>query len=267
MSPPGRTQGERRRACAAFRQPLRPALSLALALALALSGCAGGPPAPDWALEARSGLERFSRAELEGRGTVAQAEFARARAALAATGEPARVARAELLRCATRVASLDAEGCPGFDALAIDATAEDRAYAAYLAGRAGAADLAALPEAQRALAASGPSPEALRGAADPLSALVAAGVAVRRLAGEPPAPAGAGGPQGADPRALAAAAVDRAAAQGWRRPLLAWLGLQRRLALRDGDTALAERLGRRIALAGGEPPAAPGPAPAGSAPR
>jgi hypothetical protein len=71
---------------------------------------------------------------------------------------------------------------------------------------------------------------------DPLSRLVAIGVLFQR--------------GGASPEAIALA-VDTASAQGWRRPLLAWLGVQLELAETAGDTAAAEQLRRRIALAGG----------------
>jgi hypothetical protein len=47
-----------------------------------------------------------------------------------------------------------------------------------------------------------------------------------------------------------AAAVDTASSQGWRRPLLAWLGVQEQRARAAGDDAAVERIRRRIALAG-----------------
>jgi hypothetical protein len=78
---------------------------------------------------------------------------------------------------------------------------------------------------------------ALRGVADPLARLVAAGVLVRR---------------GATNRAAIEVAVDTASDQGWRRPLLAWLTLQRTLAEQAGDTAAADRLRRRIELVAGQ---------------
>jgi len=43
-------------------------------------------------------------------------------------------------------------------------------------------------------------------------------------------------------------AVDTASAQGWRRPLLAWLGVQAMRAEKSGDTVEAQRLHRRIDL-------------------
>ena len=43
-------------------------------------------------------------------------------------------------------------------------------------------------------------------------------------------------------------ASDTASAQGWRRPLLAWLGLALKSAQAAGQTELAETLQRRIQL-------------------
>ena len=46
----------------------------------------------------------------------------------------------------------------------------------------------------------------------------------------------------------AAQAVETASHQGWRRPLLAWLGVQARLADERGDAAEAARIRRRMDL-------------------
>jgi hypothetical protein len=48
---------------------------------------------------------------------------------------------------------------------------------------------------------------------------------------------------------LVALAVDTASQQGWRRPLLAWLGVQEQLAEARGDATEAARVRRRIAIA------------------
>jgi hypothetical protein len=50
--------------------------------------------------------------------------------------------------------------------------------------------------------------------------------------------------------AVIAAAVDTASAQGWRRPLLAWLGVQQQRASAAGDLAAGAALQRRIDLVG-----------------
>ena len=196
-----------------------------------LTACASGPPTPDWQLEAKSAMDRAVAAYLEGDSRVEQAEITRARAALARTGRPDLLANAELLRCATRVASGVFEPCAAFEALRPDATAPQRAYADYLRGQLQPPDAALLPEAQRGVAAGNTA--AALGQKDPLSQLVAAGVLLQ---------AGKGS------NALSEAAVNTASAQGWRRPLLAWLGLQLKQAEQGGQTAEMTRLQRRIAL-------------------
>lgn len=210
---------------------MRPALLLA---AILFAGCAGTPP-PAWQSDAQGSLERSRSAWLSGNARVAQAEFDRARALLAATGRADLVARAELVRCATAVASLDFGDCPGFEAIRADAPADERAYAAYLAGKATADDIARLPAHHRA-AASGDA-GSLAGIEDPFARLVAAGVLMRT---------GRATPEGI------AVAIDTASAQGWRRPLLAWLTVQKQRAEQAGDAGAVEAIGRRMRLVGGD---------------
>jgi hypothetical protein len=208
------------------------------ALALLLAGCGNNPPVPDWQMNAKNGIDRATAAYMEGNTRVEAAEFKRAREALASTGKVDLIIRAELTRCAARVASLVFGDCLDYDKLAPDASPADRAYAAYLAGRAGAADIALLPQQHQAAAAAvndAAAASAVHAIADPLSKLVAAGAAFEAGKGSPP---------------LVAEAVDTASAQGWRRPLLAWLGVQALLAEQAGDTAEVQRIRRRIALAG-----------------
>jgi hypothetical protein len=210
--------------------------------ALLLAGCGNNPPVPDWQMNAHSSIERATTAYMSGNARVEAAEFARARDALSSTGKVDLIIRAELIRCAARVASLVFEDCAGYDKLSQDASPADRAYAAYLAGRLpgpGAADIALLPEQHRAVAAAtsdAAAAGAVQAIADPLSRLVGSGVLLR---------AGRATPQ------LLADAVETASAQGWRRPLLAWLGVQAMRAEQAGDTAEAQRIKRRIALTGG----------------
>jgi len=206
-----------------------------------LAGCAGKPPAPDWQLNAYSASDRAVQAYLDGRQRVESAEFARARSEIARTGDAAQLARLELLRCAAQVASLDLAPCTRFDALAQDATPAERAYARYLAGRADPADIALLPQAQQAAARAGPEQAAavIAGQSDPLAQLVAAGARFAR---------GQASPQ------LVQLAVDTASRQGWRRPLLAWLGVQEKLAEGRGDEPQAARLRRRMAIVNQEKP-------------
>lgn len=223
---PARHRGE-----AAVRRALAPTLLCAAAL---LGGCGSTPP-PDWQMRASGAMERYQQAWLAGATRAADAEFSNLRGALAATGQASLVARAELTRCALQVAALDIGPCPGFELLRADAAAAEQAYADYLAGQAlDAARVALLPPAQRR-AAQGGNAQAVRAIEDPLSRLVAAGVLVRR---------GQGSPE------LLALAADTASAQGWKRPLLAWLGAQAIAAQQRGDADEAQRLRRRMDLVG-----------------
>jgi len=208
----------------------------ALAAVLLLAACAGGPPPAEWRLQSHGALSAFEGAYLRGNARLAELEFARARAELASTGSAELVARAELLRCALRAASLELDDCPGFQALAPDAGAPERAYAAYLAGNWQGLDAALLPAPHRAVMARGDG--AIPAIEDPLARLVAAGVLFRL---------GRVGPAGIG------AATEAAAANGWRRPLLAWLGVQEKRAEAAGDAAAAARIRRRIELVGGAP--------------
>ncbi|MYM36359.1 hypothetical protein GTP38_18665 [Duganella sp. FT94W] len=207
-----------------------------LIAAVLLAGCGNNPPVPDWQMNAKNGIDRAIDAYMEGKANLEAAEYQRARAALSSTGKVDLIIRAELTRCAARVASLVFEDCAGYDKLAQDAAPTERAYAAYLAGRASAADIALLPPQHQAVAAATSdaiAASAVQAIGDPLARLVASGVMLRSGKASPP---------------LLANAVDTASAQGWRRPLLAWLGVQAMRAEQAGDAAEAQRIRRRIAL-------------------
>ena len=214
--------------------PVTMKLAFALSTVLVLAACSSGPRPPDWQVEAKGSMERSVAAYMEGNSRVGAAELARARSQLSRTGRPDLLATAELLHCASRVASLVFEPCAGFEPLRADATPSQRAYADYLRGQAQAETIALLPPAQRATAAGDAS--ALSGIADPLSQLLAAGVLLQTGRASP---------------AVIALAIDTASAQGWRRPLLAWLGVQLQRAEQGGDAQEAARLHRRMAIAQG----------------
>jgi hypothetical protein len=204
-------------------------------LALLVVACANTPPVPDWQMNAKGALERAHEAYLSGNNRVEAAEFARARSEVARSGRPDLLARLELSRCATRVASLVIEPCTAWAELDPDAAAPERAYAAYLAGQVLPRQVAQLPQQHRALALPGATVPvaALQAVADPLARLVAAGVLLQTGRADP---------------GVIRLAIDTASAQGWRRPLLAWLGVQALRADAAGDSADAQRIRRRMAL-------------------
>ncbi len=203
---------------------------LAILLIAFAAGCSSSSKVPDWKINAIGHVERFTEAYLKGDNRVEAREFDLARAETARTGKPEQVARIELNRCGTRVASLVFEPCAGFEPLRQDAGDAERAYADYLEGRVlSAAQAALLPEHHRAVA-TGAAIATLPPASDPLGRLVAAGVLLRRTQASP---------------AVVEQAVEAASHQGWRRPLLAWLGVQARLAEQRQDAEEAARIRRR----------------------
>jgi hypothetical protein len=213
----------------------RAGLLAATGAATIVAACAGPLP-PDWQLNAKSALDRSIAAYLAGDTRTADAEMQRARVEIARTGRPDLLARAELMQCAARIASLEFTPCERYDALAPDAAPAERAYADYLAAHVAADRVALLPPAHRT-AATAASDQAATAAVQaieqPLSRLIAAGVLLRKAQASP---------------SVLAFAVETASAQGWRRPLLAWLEVQRLRAEKLGDREEAARLQRRIAV-------------------
>lgn len=214
-----------------------------LCAVLLLCACASTPPPPEWQANAHSALQSFTDAYLSGNTRVADADFNRAKAELARTGRPDLMARAELTRCAVRMASLEWDACAAYAPFAQDATPQEQAYAAYLAGRWTDVNPVLLPAHHQALVLgvradkdhnNRPIPaNRLIDMPDPLAQLVAAGVLLRT---------------GHITPAEIMTAVDTASAQGWRRPLLTWLGVQRQQTLMAGDADMAARLQRRMDL-------------------
>ena len=180
---------------------------------VALAACSSAPPAPDWQANAAGSLQAFQSRYLAGDTKGADDAFVFARSELTATGRADLVARAELIRCAAQVASLVFEPCEGFERLRADAGAEERNYADYLEGRV-------------------PRPPS----SEPFSQLVAYGVQMRTASITAQGIAGA---------------VDISSREGWRRPLLAWLGVQLKRAEAAGDSETAARLKRRMELVSG----------------
>lgn len=218
--------------------------------ALLLSACASAPPPPDWQASAYSALNHYTSAYLEGNNRVADFEFARVKSDIARTGRPDLMAKIELVRCATQVASLMFEPCTGYLVVAADAQPAEQTYADFLAGRWSTLKVERLPEHYRELVAqslhSAPQPSGMASPVsplsqikDPLARLVAASLLLKKELLTP---------------VDIALALDSASNQGWRRPLLAWLGVQHKRVQAAGDTAAAASLQRRIDLVLQTPP-------------
>lgn len=224
--------------------PFAPMLAMRCLVVL-LTACSTSPPVPDWQMNAKDALDRSLAAYLRGNPQIEMQEFEQARREIARTGRFDLLARAELTRCAGRVASLVLDECSAFEQMRQDAAAPERAYADFLAGRLRPEDAGLLPARYRAVAAStsdAAAGAALRDIADPLSRLIAAGVVFRAGRATP---------------VMLEDAVETASAQGWRRPLLAWLGVQAMRAEQAGAREEAARLRRRIDFVQGSGTASP----------
>ena len=208
--------------------------TLAATLLFACAGCAV-TPAPSWQADTHDALDAFSAAYLAGNSRAADRYFRDARSAVAGTGRPDLVARVDLYRCAMGTAALDYDACTGIEANDADLTETDRAYGAFLSGKAEAPQAAKLPEQYRAVAVAKDADvvAALGKIKEPVSRLVASGALFRasRLS-----------PDGL------AVAVDTASEQGWRRPLAAYLNVQLKLAEQGGNAAAVAALRKRIDL-------------------
>jgi hypothetical protein len=203
--------------------------------AVALMTACAAQPTPEWQANAHGALQRASRAFLEGAERVADAEWRTAQSELARTAQPHLVFRGALMRCAVEQSALQVHACTPDIASLRHAADADAAYTRYLAAAHLPADVPLLPEAHQAVASAllaGIAPNLLA-VSEPLSRLVAASVVLQK--------------QGVD-AALLQTAVDTASAQGWRKPLLAWLRLQLLHAQQQGDTALAQKAEHRMAV-------------------
>jgi len=223
---------------------------IVLGTALLLGACASAPPPPDWQTNAFAALGRYSSAYLEGNTRVADFEFNRAKNEVARTGRPELMARVELVRCALQSASLDFSACTGYLALAADALPAEQSYADFLAGHWSTLEPDLLPVPYRALVVQGsancPQPAQTSGAPaatappnisrlepiqDPVARLIAASMLLKMKC---IAPVDIG------------LAADTASSQGWRRPLLAWLGVMHQRAQASADASAVASLQRRI---------------------
>jgi len=217
-------------------EPISGWLIGALAIALTLSGCSSSPPPANWKMNAVSLLEHAQQRWLEGDSKTADLALVNARKEVAQSGRIDLLARTELSACATKVASLDFSACSAFDLLANDASPNDQAYARFLAGDWTGLDVKTLPAHYADLLSAKDDSAANRAAAEvkeALPRLIAIGLLFR--AGR------------ADPTSMNIA-LDTASERGWRRPLLAWLEVQKTRAINSGDTAAAATLQRRIDL-------------------
>lgn len=203
-----------------------------LLLCLLLLSCSSTPLPPDWQVNSHSALNTAVTAYLKGNNRLAEVEFSRAHHEIASTARLDLLARSMLVRCAARVASLELDNCPEYQPLAADAGPAEQAYASFILGHWENLQAALLPQQYQAFVAR-PSPATLAEIEDPLARLIAAGILLRTHRLEP---------------SVLSLATQTASEQGWRRPLLAWLGVQAKLAEDRGNLDELAKIRRRMDL-------------------
>lgn len=208
----------------------------ALLITLLLSACGGSPPAPDWKKDSVSLIGKYSKAELKGENKLAERYFEQALNATGSAGKLEDTARLNLIRCATRQASLILEPCAAYQEIARHSpNVEDETYYRFITGQWEKVDSSKLPAQYRDFFSSQGAARhtALTKIADPLSRLIAISVAVQRKQADD---------------VILTLATDTASEQGWRKPLLVYLKLLENRASLAGDHTRVKALHARIKL-------------------
>lgn len=161
-----------------------PLAFVALLLALLLAACGTPEPRePAWQGAARGALNDYVRLRLEGNDILAARTYSSALERMRDGGDLDGLHTVALARCAMDTALLKHGECSEFSLRAAGARAEALAYHDWLRGTLPASRIAQLPERYRAFAAAvasgqaGAVTAALRAISDPISRMVATGVA------------------------------------------------------------------------------------------
>jgi hypothetical protein len=211
-----------------------------LSLILLLAGCSS-KPTPVWIASGHRYLETFTQDYLTGRAPpITEIHFRNAVEEIKKGGDADLLGKAWLTRMALQVAALaemEEGDYPKIEAAQSIPTNHN--FYLFLRGNATAVDVSLLPQSYRPFWTTFRSGDSAKAAVaiaaikDPLSRLIAAGLAVRhRLENE----------------TILQTAVETASRNGWKKALLAWLERLNSFLEAAGDPAGAAAVSRRIDL-------------------
>ena len=205
---------------------------------LLLAGC-GAKPAPVWIAAGHKQLETFKQDFLTGREpAITEFHFRKAVEEIKKGGDADLLGKAWLTRMALQVAVREElEEGEYLKTEAAEAVPANRNFYRFLKGDAATVDVSLLPEPYRPFWIAFRSGDAAKAAVaitaidDPLSRLIASGLAVRH---------------GLETEVILRTAVETASRNGWKRALLAWLERLKSFHEAAGDAEKASAIRSRI---------------------
>jgi hypothetical protein len=211
-----------------------------LFLLLVIAGCSS-KPAPVWIDAGYQQLETFKRDYLTGRPPlVTELHFKMATEEIKKSGDLDLLGKAWLTRMALQAAILEEVAADEYEKIdAASSVPANRNFYLFLTGKSGRVDDALLPAQYRPFLKAlrnrdaGAVVKTMTGIDDPLSRMIAAGLAVR---------------SGIENESLLQAAGETASQNGWKRALVAWLDRLRLFYEKSGEAAKAATLCQRIDL-------------------
>jgi hypothetical protein len=213
---------------------------LFLTIVLLICACGVAGQVPVWKEKAYSQLEEYKTSFLTGREASTEPHFEKARREIAAGNDIGLLTIAYLTKYALHAASLEPFDASEFAKLyRLEPHPSDMAYCHFLKGNFSAVDGKTLPTRYAGvLSAASGRDSALAGREiaamdDPLSRLIACGVWVRYLPAD---------------EAIFQIGIATASANGWRRPLWAYLERLQSYYLENGDQAKANSVSERLKL-------------------
>lgn len=206
--------------------------------ALMIASCASTADVPAWKDKAWRYLEDYKSLFLAGKEDAAEPHFVKATREMAAGNDVQLLMTAYLTKCALHAASLERFETTDFArAYRLEPNPANMAYCHFLKGNFSAVDLNVLPARYAGIVKAATARDAVLAARelgamdDPLSRLVACGVWVKYLPYD---------------ENILQTAIGTASANGWRRPLWAYLETLQAYYLERGDTGKAEAVKLRL---------------------